>query len=100
MLKVFYGKSDSVSVIAPNDVYVTAPRGDLELAVTEISVPKHLEAPINKNEVIGSLAVVLAGEDEVMHETKVLAADEIREANLFGKVSDFFYLFYSELFGG
>ena len=98
-LKVFYGKSDAVSIIAPTDVYVTAPRGDLESAVTELSVPKHLEAPINKNDVIGSLAVVLAGEDEVMYETKVLAADEIREANLFGKVSDFFYLFYSELFG-
>ena len=98
-LKVFYGRSDAVSIIAPTDVYVTAPRGDLESAVTELSVPKHLEAPINKNDVIGSLAIVLAGEDEVMHETKVLAADDIREANLFRKVSDFFYLFYSELFG-
>ena len=78
---------------------MTGPRGDLESAVTELSVPKHLEAPINKNDVIGSLAVVLAGEDEVMYETKVLAADEVRETNLFGKVSDFFYLFYSELFG-
>ena len=52
-------------------------------------MPKYLEAPINKNDVVGSLAVVLAGEDEVIYETKVLAADEIREANLFGKVSDF-----------
>ena len=88
-----------MSILAPADVYVTDPRGDLESAVTELSVPNHLEAPINKNDVIGSLAVVLAGEDEVMYETKVFAADEIREANLFGRVSDFFYLFYSELFG-
>ena len=63
-------------------------------------MPKHLEAPIKKNDVIGSLAVALAGEDGMIYETKVLAADEVREANLFGKVSDFFYLFYSELFGG
>ena len=89
-----------MSIVAPTDVYVTVPRGDSESAVTELSVPKHLEAPINKNDVIGSLAVVLAGEDELIYETKVLAADEIREANLFVKVSDFFYLFYSGLFGG
>ena len=35
-----------------------------------------------------------------MYETEVLTANEIGEANLFGKVSDFFYLFYSDLFGG
>ena len=99
-LKVYYGKSDTVSIVAPTDVYVTAPRGDLASAVTELSVPKYLEAPFNKNDVIGSLSVLLAGEDEVMYETEVLIADEIREANLFGKVSDFFYLFYSELFEG
>ena len=98
-LKVYYGKSDTVSIVAPTDVYVTAPRGDLASAVTEISVPKHLEAPIIKNSVIGSLSVLLAGEDRVMYETEVLTADEISEANIFGRVSDFFYLFYSELFG-
>ena len=98
-LKVYYGKSDTVSIVAPTDVYVTAPRGDLESAVTELSVPQYLEAPVNKNDVIGSLSVVLASEDEVIYENELLIADEISEANLFGKVSDFFYLFYSELFG-
>ena len=99
-LKVYYGKSDTVSIVAPTDVYVTAPRGDLESAVTEISLPEYLEAPINKNDVIGSLSVAVAGEDQVIYETEVLTADEISEANLFGKVSDYFYLFYRELFGG
>ena len=98
-LEVFYGKSDNVAIIAPTDVYVTAPRGDLDLAITELSVPKYLEAPINKNEVIGTLSVMVAGEDEIIYETEVLTGDEISEASLFGKLSDFFYLFYSELFG-
>ena len=42
---------------------------------------------------------MVAGEDEIIYETEVLTGDEISEANLFGKLSDFFYLFYSELFG-
>ena len=60
---------------------------------------EELSDMVKKNDAIGFLSVVLAGEDEVMYETEVLTADEISEANLFGKVSDFFYLFYSELFG-
>ena len=88
-----------MAIVAPTDIYVTAPRGNLESAITELSVPKYLEAPINKNEVIGTLSVMVAGEDEIIYETEVLTGDEISEANLFGKLSDFFYLFYSELFG-
>ena len=69
------GASDTVSLVAAEDILVSLPRGQSGRIEANLRVPTHIEAPLTAGERIGTVRVTL--DDELLAEAPVtVAADE------------------------
>ena len=90
---LFYGEKDKISLGIDEGLSITIPRGSYEKLEAEIKVPKVLEAPVLKGEIIGE--VILKLEEEVLYRTSIISMADYQEAGIFGRLSDYFQLLFS-----
>ena len=95
---VYSGETDSVDLIAKDDVYVTVPRSQREKVVAELDVEKYLQAPLKPSQVVGDIVVSL--NDEVLSRQPITVEQAVKEGGLFTRLWDFIALFFIKLING
>ena len=93
---IHYGEKESLSLAVAEDVVVTFPRGYYKDIEVEFELPKLLEAPIAKGDKVGEMVLRLG--DDILYEAPLIAAEDVLEAGMFGRLADFVTLFFSQLF--
>ena len=94
---IWKGTKDSVSLGLLKDLYVTIPRGQYKQLKPSINFESIIEAPINKHQVLGSLAVKL--NNKIIAERKLVALHEIEQGNWWKRLVDWFILLIKGWFG-
>ncbi|MGM0419825.1 MAG: D-alanyl-D-alanine carboxypeptidase family protein [Bacillota bacterium] len=77
-------KQGQASVRAAKNVNVILPRGNTEEPELEYMIKDEFDFPINSEDVVGEVAVVLEGEE--VSRTDILAAENIERANIFTRL--------------
>lgn len=95
---VYYGDQDVLSLGVSEPVVVTFPRGYYKEIEAEFELPKLLEAPLRAGQEVGELKLRLGG--ETIYSAPLVALTDVPEAGMFGRMTDFIYLFFTQLFGG
>ncbi|NKC00072.1 MAG: serine-type D-Ala-D-Ala carboxypeptidase [Pseudomonadales bacterium] len=96
--ELFYGEAETVSLGLAEDVTLTFPRGYYKDIEVNLEVPKLLEAPLAQGDEVGEITLTLG--DEILYSAPLLALEDVPEAGIFGRLSDFVSLFFSQLLGG
>jgi D-alanyl-D-alanine carboxypeptidase (penicillin-binding protein 5/6) len=96
--ELFYGEVESVSLGLAEDVTLTFPRGYYKDIEVNLEVPKLLEAPLSKGDRVGEITLTLG--ENVLYNAPLLSLEDIAEAGIFGRLSDFITLFFTQIFGG
>ncbi len=83
-LDVWLGYKDKVKAYVNHDIYKTIPKARKRYlkAIVEYNGP--IEAPIKKNEIIGTLKILY--KDEIINEYKVLAFEDVKKVNIFSRL--------------
>ncbi len=95
---VWFGSSDRVQLGVENDLYLTVPRGrmkDLKASYTLTNTELH--APLQKNQVVGTIHFQLDGKTIEQHPLVVL--NEVPEGGFFSRIIDFIKLKFHHWFG-
>ena len=85
-LKVWKGADNTVAATVPSDLYITLPKGDYDRVKATVTSKQPLLAPISANQEIGKIQFTLDG--KVIHESKLVAADKVGVAGIFGRLWD------------
>ncbi len=93
---VYYGELEKVGVGVEASVVATFPRGYYKSIKAELKIEKLLEAPLSKGDEVGELKLRL--HDEVIYTAPLVVLEDVTEAGVFGRMSDFVSLFFSSLF--
>ena len=93
--RIWYGKSEYLSLSVARDVILTIPRGSRGSIEANLSLPETLEAPIAQGETVGTLTLTLNG--EVLAEVPAVAVAAVEEAGFFARLIDSIKLFISNL---
>ena len=94
--RVWYGAEDNVNLVAPNDIYLTIPRGARDQLQADVVVNDAIEAPIAENQSLGRLTVSYEG--EALLETPLVTDQPVEEAGLFARLWDAITLFFMGIF--
>ncbi|MGV6807628.1 MAG: D-alanyl-D-alanine carboxypeptidase family protein [bacterium] len=97
-VRVWYGESDTVDLVVPDDIYLTIPRGSKDQLVAEASFDETLKAPISAGQELGNMTVRF--EDDVLLEAPLVAGKEVPEAGLFARLWDWLVLLIQGLLSG
>ena len=89
---LFYGVEEVISLGVPENVSVTIPRGCYEKLEAQIKVPKIIEAPVRKGDVLGELLLVM--DEEAIYRTSVISLENYEQAGFFSRFSDYLELFF------
>ncbi|NOX48961.1 MAG: D-alanyl-D-alanine carboxypeptidase [Gammaproteobacteria bacterium] len=92
---VYYGELEKVGVGVAASVVATFPRGYYKSIEAELKIEKLLEAPLSKGDEVGELKLRL--HDEVIYTAPLVVLEDVTEAGVFGRMSDFVSLFFSSL---
>ncbi len=95
---VWFGNSDRVQLGVEKDVYLTIPRGrmkDLKASYTLSNTELH--APLQKNQVIGTINFQLDGKTIEQHPLVIL--NDMPEGGFFGRIVDYIKLMFHHWFG-
>ncbi len=95
--EVFYGEVESLSLGVAEPVVVTFPRGYYKDIEVEFELPSLLEAPLAQGDEVGEMVLRLG--DKTIYTAPLVALEEVPESGVFGRMSDFIYLFFRQLFG-
>lgn len=86
--RVWFGDKSEVVLGVENDAAVTIPKGQLQnLKVSYELTNPSLEAPLAKNQVVGTVNFIL--NDEVVEQRPLVVKDEVAEAGFFGRIWDY-----------
>lgn len=96
--EIYYADMDTVGLGVAEDVVLTFPRGYYKDIEVSLEVPKQLEAPFSKGDEVGELRMTLG--DDVLYRAPLITLEDVPEAGVFGRMSDFVSLFFANLFGG
>ena len=96
-VKVWYGQQDVVNLVLDQAVVLTFQRGSEKRLSAEVVVNSQLEAPLTKDQVLGSLRISLDG--ELLLERPLVADRAIDKGGLFKRLKDWLTLFFTGLFG-
>lgn len=91
--KVWKGSDNKLAATAFHDLYVTLPKGEYARAKAKVISKQPLVAPIAKGQQIGSIQFVIDG--KVVDEQKLVAAKEVKEAGIFGRLWDSFMMLFA-----
>ena len=83
-IDVWLGKSEQVSVYVKNDIYKTIPKARKRLLKVSLNYNGPVQAPIKKNDVLGSLKIVYDG--ELIDEYEILAFNNVKKLNVFSRL--------------
>ncbi|RJQ28778.1 MAG: D-alanyl-D-alanine carboxypeptidase [Peptococcaceae bacterium] len=83
-LKVGKGQMDNVGVLAAERVSVAAPKGEDKGFAHRLELPKQIDAPVKKGQVVGSYVVLKDGQE--MRRVDLIAGDDVPKATLFRQI--------------
>ena len=89
---LFYGVEEVISMGVSENVSVTIPRGSYEKLEAQIKVPKIIEAPVRKGDVLGELLLMM--EEEAIYRTSVISLENYEQAGFFSRFSDYLELIF------
>ena len=84
-LDVWLGKEDQVAVYVNQDVYKIIKKAQKRLLKISINYTGPIEAPINKDQIVGKLKVVY--DENIIGEYDLLASKEIKKVNMFSRLA-------------
>ena len=91
---VWFGDNDRVD----KDLYLTIPRGRMkDLKASYVLNTTELHAPLQKNQVVGTINFQLDG--KTIDQRPLVVLEEIPEGNFFGKIIDYIKLMFHHWFG-
>lgn len=86
--RVWFGDSSEVDLGVANDVSITIPKGQLQNLKVDIQLNNDsLEAPLTKNQTVGTINFIL--NDEVVEQHPLVAKAAVEEAGFFGRIWDY-----------
>ncbi|MCW2258290.1 D-alanyl-D-alanine carboxypeptidase (penicillin-binding protein 5/6) [Providencia alcalifaciens] len=86
--RVWFGDKSEVALGVEKDASVTIPKGQLQnLKVSYELTNPSIEAPLAKNQVVGTVNFIL--NDEVVEQRPLVVKDEVAEAGFFGRIWDY-----------
>ena len=83
-IDVWQGKEDQVDVYVNQDIYKTIKKAQKRLLKISINYSGPVEAPIQKEQIVGKLKVVY--DENLIGEYDLLAAKEIKKVNIFSRL--------------
>lgn len=89
---IYYGTVETLPVSVSENVLITFPKGYYKDIEATLTVPAYFEAPIEKGEVVGSIALSLAG--EMIYEGDVVAQMTVEESGILSRLGDYIYLMF------
>ena len=89
---LFYGVEEVISLGVSQNVSVTIPRGSYEKLEAQIKVPKIIEAPVRKGDVLGELLLMM--DEEAIYKTSVISLENYEQAGFFSRFSDYLELIF------
>ena len=89
---LFYGVEEVISLGVSENVSVTIPRGSYEKLEAQIKVPKIIEAPVRKGDVLGELLLMM--DEESIYRTSVISLENYEQAGFFSRFSDYLELIF------
>ena len=89
---LFYGAEEVISLGVSENVSVTIPRGSYEKLEAQIKVPKIIEAPVRKGDVLGELLLMM--DEEAIYKTSVISLENYEQAGFFSRFSDYLELIF------
>ncbi|WP_336367217.1 D-alanyl-D-alanine carboxypeptidase family protein [Marinobacter sp. C2H3] len=93
---VWGGEANAVSVGLTKDVYVTIPRGARDGLKSTVDLDSVIKAPIKAGDELGTVSVVLNGEQLVQQPVRALT--DVPEGGFFKRIWDAIKLFFVQLF--
>jgi len=94
--KIWMGDKEIVDLGISQNIFLTIPRGKAKSLKARYVVEKNIEAPINKGQLVGKVFFSLGEED--IAEYPLVALEEIKEAGVFGRMSDSVSRWFESLF--
>ena len=95
---VWFGDNDRASLGVDKDLYLTIPRGRMkDLKASYVLNSTELHAPLQKNQVVGTINFQLDG--KTLDQRPLVVLQEIPEGNFFGKIIDYIKLMFHHWFG-
>ena len=89
---LFYGVEEVISLGVSENVSVTIPRGSYEKLEAQIKVPKIIEAPVRKGDVLGELLLMM--DEAAIYRTSVISLENYEQAGFFSRFSDYLELIF------
>ena len=89
---LFYGVEEVISLGVSENVSVTIPRGSYEKLEAQIKVPKIIEAPVRKGDVLGELLLMM--DEEAIYRTSVISLENYEQAGFFSRFADYLELIF------
>jgi len=83
-VEVWLGKENELEVYVDKDIYKTIKKAQKRLLKISVNYTGPVEAPINKNQVIGKLKVVY--DQDLIGEYDLLASKDIKKVNIFTRL--------------
>ncbi|ELL2639656.1 D-alanyl-D-alanine carboxypeptidase DacA [Salmonella enterica] len=94
----WFGNTDRASLGVDKDVYLTIPRGRMkDLKASYVLNTAELHAPLQKNQVVGTINFQLDG--KTIEQRPLVVLQEIPEGKFFGKIIDYIKLMFHHWFG-
>lgn len=94
---VWFSNIDQVKIGIKNDLYITIPRGRFSDLIINYSLYNaKLQAPLAKNQVIGTINLQLDG--KIIEQQPLIVLKEIDEGKFFSKILDYIKLFFQYWF--
>ncbi len=84
-LDVWLGKEDQIEVHVNEDIYKIIKKGQKRLLKISINYVGPIEAPINKDQIVGKLKVVY--DENIIGEYDLIASKEIKKVNMFYRLA-------------
>ncbi|HCM9479878.1 D-alanyl-D-alanine carboxypeptidase DacA [Enterobacter roggenkampii] len=95
---VWFGDNDRASLGVDKDLYLTIPRGRMkDLKASYVLNSTELHAPLQKNQVVGTINFQLDG--KTIDQRPLVVLQEIPEGNFIGKIIDYIKLMFHHWFG-
>ena len=83
-LDVWLGKKNKVPVHVTNDIFKTIPKGRKKYLKAKINYSGPIEAPIQKDDVVGKLSIYF--KSELIDEYDLYASENIKKVNIFTRI--------------
>lgn len=97
--KVWFGDVNEVPLGVATDAAVTLPKGQMKNLKASYKLdPPTLEAPLAKNQVVGTIDYQLDG--KTIAQYPLVVTQEVKEGNFFSRIWDFVMMKLSQWFGG